>query len=73
MGLLLYHFPEVLDGSDSGLNLDASYNAGLNKMLAFRSVCFAICESHLNYSSLVWVQSPVTIKHLAILQKKPLK
>ena len=37
MGLLLYHFPEVLDGSDSGLNLDASYNAGLNKMFCWLS------------------------------------
>ena len=35
-----------------------------------RSIYFAIFESHLNYSSLVWAQDPCSIKRLIILQKK---
>ena len=38
-----------------------------------RSIYFAIFESHLNYSSVVWVQNPGFIKRLIILQKMPLE
>ena len=36
-----------------------------------RSIYFAIFESHLNYSSLVWAQNHGSIKRLIILQKRP--
>ena len=38
-----------------------------------RSIYFAVFESHLNYSSLVWAQHSGSIKHLIILQKRPLQ
>ena len=38
-----------------------------------RSIYFAIFESHLNYSSIVWAQNPGSIKRLIILQKRPLE
>ena len=38
-----------------------------------RSIYFAIFESHLNYSSIVWAQNPGSIKRLIILQKKALR
>ena len=38
-----------------------------------RSIYFAISESHLNYSSIVWAQNPGSIKRLIILQKRPLE
>ena len=38
-----------------------------------KSIYFAIFESHLNYSSIVWAQNPGSIKRLIILQKKALR
>ena len=38
-----------------------------------RSIYFAIFESHLNYSFIVWAQNPGSIKRLIILQKRPLE
>ena len=38
-----------------------------------RSIYFAIFESHLNYSCLVWGQDNNSIKRLAILQKKAIR
>ena len=38
-----------------------------------KSIYFAMFESHLNYSSLVWAQNPGSTKHLIILQKSPLE
>ena len=38
-----------------------------------RSIYFAIFESHLNCSSLVWAHNPGSIKRLIILQKKTLR
>ena len=38
-----------------------------------RSIYFAIFESHLNYSSIVWAQNPGSIKRLIILQRKVLR
>ena len=37
------------------------------------SIYFAILESDLNYSSIVWTQNPGSIKRLIILQKKILR
>ena len=41
------------------------------KYYAKYSIYFAIFESHLNYSSLVWAHNTRSIKRLIILQKGP--
>ena len=38
-----------------------------------RFIYFAIFESHLNYSSIVWAQNPGSLKCLIVLQKKALR
>lgn len=45
----------------------------VNSETLLRSICFAIFESHLTYSFLVWGQDNNSIKHLAILQKKAIR
>ena len=39
----------------------------------FRSIYFAVFESHLSYSSIAWAQNFRTIQWIAILQKKPVR
>ena len=43
------------------------------KMKALRNIYFAIFDSHLTYSCIVWVQNITTVNRLIILQKKALR
>ena len=43
------------------------------KILTLRSIYFAVFESHLNYSFLVWAQNSDSIKRFIILQKQALR
>ena len=45
----------------------------VNVILLIWSMYFAIFESYLSYSSLIWAQNFGSIKHHIILQKMPLK